>query len=157
LLKKLSHGKLYNPFVDTYTKGEVIMKDVIETFGKNSGRVWQALNKYGSLTQTNLIKSTRLSEKDFYAAVGWLARENKIVKEGSKYQLGETNLTSKIGDDAGRVWHSLNSHGECDVSFIATINQIDMRDAYSALGWLAREDKLQMIKGRDKQPKFRLK
>jgi hypothetical protein len=133
------------------------MKDVVETFGKNSGKVWQALNKYGPLTQTNIIKSTRLSENDFYAAVGWLARENKIAREGTKYHLSETNLTSKIGEDAGKVWYALNSHGECDVSFITTINQIDMRDAYSALGWLAREDKIQMAKAKDKQIKFRLK
>ena len=135
------------------------MKDIIETFGKSSGKVWNTLNKYGPLTQTSLIKYSGLAENDFYAAVGWLARENKIAKVGTKYQLSETNLTSKIGEDAGKIWNLLNSHGDCDISLIATIHQIKVRDAYSALGWLAREDKIQMTKVRtkNKQITFKLK
>ena len=135
------------------------MKNITETIGKNSGKVWQALNKHGILTQTDLIKNTKLTETEFYPTVGWLARENKIAKIGTKYQLGNTNLTSTIGEDAGKIWRFLNTHADCDISFIATMNQITLRDAYSALGWLAREDKIIAVKSKTKNKpiSFRIK
>ena len=135
------------------------MKNITEKYGQNAGKVWVTLNRYGPLSETTLIKNTRLPEEEFYAAVGWLARENKICKNGSIYELKETNLTNKIGGDAGRVWGVLNTRSEIDVSSIAKVTQIDERDAYSALGWLAREDKIKVTKiGTKNQPtKFGLK
>jgi len=131
------------------------MKNVINNFGRNAGKIWTTLNVLGPLSKTILVKKTRLKENDFYAGVGWLARENKIYKNGLKYELKETNLTDKIGVDAGKVWNALNSQRDIVVSTITKIAQINKRDAYSALGWLAREDKIRLSKG--KQINYRLK
>lgn len=135
------------------------MKDVTQKFGENAGKVWTTLSKYGPLTESTLVKNTKLSMNDFSAAVGWLARENKICKNGAKYELRETNLIGKIGTDAGKVWSAISTLGEVDVSSIARVTQIKEKDAYSALGWLARENKVVSIEMPTKEgkPKFRLK
>ena len=130
------------------------MKNTINNYGRNAGRIWTTLNVYGPLSKNTLIKKTKLKETDFYTGIGWLARENKICKIGSKYQLGETNLTNDIGNNAGKVWNSLNGTKDIDISTIAEISQIKIRDAYSALGWLARENKIQA--STDKNIKYKL-
>ena len=50
------------------------MKDKI---GTNAGLVWNAL-LVGNLDVKALKKATKLNDKDVYAALGWLAREEKI-------------------------------------------------------------------------------
>ena len=50
------------------------MKDKI---GTNAGLVWNAL-LVGNLDIKALKKATNLNDKDVYAALGWLAREDKI-------------------------------------------------------------------------------
>jgi len=92
------------------------MKNNTDNFGKTAGKIWKTLEKYGPLSRDNLIKKNRLNQSDFYAGVGWLARENKISKTGTKYQLGDTNLTNDIGANAGKVWNILNSTKDVNVS-----------------------------------------
>jgi hypothetical protein len=46
--------------------------------------------------------------------------------------------------------------GEVDISTIAKLTQISEVDAYQALGWLAREDKVQCQKIRSKEPKIKV-
>jgi hypothetical protein len=133
------------------------MKEVTQKFGENAGKVWETLNKYGPLTENTLIKNTRLNVNDFSAAIGWLARENKICKNGLKYELRETNLTDKIGTDAGKVWTAISTLGEVDVSSITRVAQIKERDAYSALGWLAREDKIVSTEPPTREGKLKLR
>jgi hypothetical protein len=48
-----------------------------EKIGINAGLVWNALNN-GFSQLKDVKKETKLSEKDLYAALGWLAREDKI-------------------------------------------------------------------------------
>ena len=115
------------------------MRDIIIEFGMNAGKVWKTLNSLGSLTESQLIKNTRLSAKELHAAIGWLARENKIYKDGKLFKLGETNLTAKVGENAGKIWHVLHTQGGADILHISRLAQMDFRDTYSALGWLARE------------------
>lgn len=50
-----------------------------ETIGMNAGAVWNALNEAQVLGSKQLKKVTKLKDKGLYAAIGWLARENKIV------------------------------------------------------------------------------
>ena len=50
-----------------------------ETIGMNAGAVWNALNEAQVLGSKQLKKVTKLKDKELYAAIGWLARENKIV------------------------------------------------------------------------------
>ena len=59
------------------------MGDIIDNFGSNAGKIWSALSKYGPLSQHRLMKRTRLRKDDFFAAVGWLAREDKICLENN--------------------------------------------------------------------------
>ena len=136
------------------------MVDAIEKFGQSAGKIWKTLNKHGVLTESTLKKNTSLTDKEFFAAVGWLARENKISKTGVKYQLSETNLTYKIGNAAGKVYNVLvKKGGEIDVTSISRITKLKTNDAYSALGWLAREDKIYTIWDitNNEQIKIRLK
>ena len=122
------------------------MIKVTEEFGFNAGRVWNALEMYGPLTETQLIEETSLRKNELFAAVGWLARENKICMNGDMYCLDETNLTIEIGGDAGMIWNMLNAKGELDTNHISRLIQKDERNIFSALGWLARENKIQLQK-----------
>ena len=49
-----------------------------DTIGMNAGLVWNALNEAEAMGLKQLKKVTKLKEKELYAAIGWLARENKI-------------------------------------------------------------------------------
>ena len=118
------------------------MNEIIKTFGNNAGKVWDILEKEGPQVQTKLLNKTGMHENEFFWAVGWLARENKIFRDKRTYRIGETNLTDKIGEDAGRIWNILGTRNEIDVSAICRITNIEKKDCYSALGWLAREGKI---------------
>jgi hypothetical protein len=134
------------------------MVDAIEKFGKSAGKIWNTLSKHGVLTESTLKKNTRLTDKEFYAAVGWLARENKISKTGAKYQLSETNLTNKIGNDAGKIYNILvTKGGEIDVTSITRVTRLKTSDAYSALGWLARENKIYTVDDITNNNQFKVK
>jgi len=50
-----------------------------ETIGRNAGLVWEALNSAESLGTKQIKKVTKLKDKDLYAALGWLAREDKVA------------------------------------------------------------------------------
>ena len=133
------------------------MIDIVEEFGLNAGRVWKALNSQGPLNETQLMEDSSLRKNELFAAIGWLARENKIYKDGEQYKLENTNLTSKIGTDAGKVWNSLYFQGAYDVPSLVKITQIKLGDVYSALGWLAREEKIQIVKGGTKKKPLMLR
>lgn len=55
-----------------------------EIIGTWAGTVWSTLNANGPMTVKDIRKATRLREKDVYAAIGWLSRENKISFEDSE-------------------------------------------------------------------------
>jgi hypothetical protein len=118
------------------------MNEIIKSFGHSAGRLWDILNNEGPQVHTKLINKTKLRDDDFYGAVGWLARENKIYRDKRTYKIGETNLTEKIGSDAGKIWQILSKNNEIDISTISRLLKIEKRDCYSALGWLAREGKI---------------
>ena len=120
----------------------VFMVDFVDSFGKYAEKVWKLLTSEGPQTEKNLIGKTNLKNNEFYCAVGWLAKENKICREDTTYMLGETNLTNKIGKDAGMVWKMLDMWGEVDIESISRLAQIDENDVFYAVGWLAREEKL---------------
>lgn len=52
--------------------------------GVNAGKIWSVLSENGKMTETKLKKETELSSADFYAAMGWLAREGKLQIECSE-------------------------------------------------------------------------
>jgi hypothetical protein len=51
-------------------------------------------------------------------------------------------MKEKIGVIAGRIWESLHSEGEKNITQIPKILDEKSSDVYQALGWLAREDKI---------------
>ncbi len=117
------------------------MRDVKVEFGVNAGKVWKALDSHGSLTKNQLIEHTNLKVDEFYAAVGWLAKENKIRKDGEFFQLDKTNLNVKIGEDAGKIWGVLDIEKR-NMSHLSKLTQMGEEDVHMALGWLAKEGKL---------------
>lgn len=54
---------------------------MIEKFGIDAGKVWTLLDDTGRQNIKDVKKTTKLTEKDLYAALGWLAREGKITLE----------------------------------------------------------------------------
>ncbi|MDD2476791.1 MAG: winged helix-turn-helix domain-containing protein [Dysgonamonadaceae bacterium] len=54
---------------------------MIENIGINAGKVWTSLDQEGRMNVKLLKKAVNLTDKDLYAAIGWLAREKKIVLE----------------------------------------------------------------------------
>jgi hypothetical protein len=143
---KTKDTKKYKSVKIKKNKNSMKKKSVInynkDYYGNNAGKIWNALNKYGPLSRSSVIQKTKLSIKDFYISVGWLARENKIYKDIRFYKLGDTNLTSEIGENAGKIWRFLDSQGQTNVSSIIKSADMKIHDVYSAIGWLSRENKL---------------
>ena len=55
-------------------------ENMIEYIGTNAGLVWNALDKLGKMDVKQLKKATKIrTEKDVYAALGWLAKEDKLT------------------------------------------------------------------------------
>ena len=137
------------------------MNMTINELGQNAGKVWQLLNEKGPLSETKLINFSLLKEWQLRTAVGWLARENKICRNGTVYKIGNTNLVSEIGTDAGKIWTVLSQQqNEIDISSLSRLTKINVNDAYTAVGWLARENKIDaktVMKQKTSQLKIKLK
>ena len=59
-----------------------------EMIGTWAGLVWNALNETQTLGTKQIKKATKLKDKELYAALGWLARENKIaIADGEDKEL----------------------------------------------------------------------
>jgi hypothetical protein len=57
------------------------MSIMVEKIGCNAGKVWTQLDAAGRSSVKDLKKLTKLTDKDLYAAIGWLAREGKLTLE----------------------------------------------------------------------------
>ena len=126
------------------------MINTIEQFGRNAGRLWEVLYSNGPLTESQLLDFSSLRTYEFYIATGWLAREDKISKNEDLFALGKTNLTSEIGTNAGKIWSLLSSKGEIDIPSISMSTGLNYEQTFSAIGWLARENKIQInLSGKD--------
>ncbi len=56
----------------------------VESIGTWAGLVWNALNEADVLGTKQIKKTTKLKDKELFAAIGWLARENKITVSESE-------------------------------------------------------------------------
>ncbi len=121
---------------------------VTKMFGESAWKVWRFLEEKKKCPERKLKKKIKLKEEEFYGAIGWLARENKIRKVGEFLELGETNLVWDIGSRAGKVWRTLNIWGELTEDELAELLDMDKKEVLSALGWLAREDKVEFVNGK---------
>ncbi len=60
------------------------MNTMIEKIGTNAGLVWNVLNDLGKMDVKQLKKVTKLrTDKELFAAIGWLAKEGKLHFEDS--------------------------------------------------------------------------
>lgn len=57
------------------------MNSMTTKIGENAGLIWTALNDGSKKSVKELKKATKLTDKDLYSALGWLAREAKIYLE----------------------------------------------------------------------------
>jgi hypothetical protein len=118
------------------------MSAIINSCGAHAGKIWNILQDSGTLTEKKLIRKSGLTQQELYCGIGWLARENKIRVEKEQYQLGETNLEEDIGKNAGKIWLALDIWGKVDFLSLKRLAQVKETDVLSAVGWLAREDKI---------------
>ena len=120
-----------------------MVRDITIKFGDNAGKIWATLNEKGCLKKKEILKITRLTEDDFFIGIGWLAKENKISAEDKEcFKLDATNLGSEIGTHAGRVWKILDIWEDADFTTLKRLSDLSDDQIYGALGWLAREDKI---------------
>lgn len=58
-------------------------------------------------------------------------------------------MIEPISDAAGAIWHFLDKNGEASVNKVTTETGLSKNDIQRGIGWLAREDKLNIeLKGR---------
>ncbi len=58
---------------------------ITETIGSNAGLIWATLEEKGETNVKAVKRTTKLKEKELNLALGWLAREGKVVfKEDGK-------------------------------------------------------------------------
>ncbi len=135
------------------------MNDYIKHIGSNAGKIWKELNEHETLSQHELKENTQLNNDDFHMAIGWLANENKIDKSKEKdvYTLGESTIAQDIEKKAHLVLEMLQDQSKKNVASIAKSAELRPMEVYTALGWLAREDKIMVFQDRTLQNKYSLK
>ena len=50
-----------------------------EKIGSDAGLIWSVLAEKGTKKVKDLKRLTKLTDKEIYAAMGWLAREEKLI------------------------------------------------------------------------------
>ena len=120
----------------------MLVRKISTEFGENAGKIWKILSEKGKQCEDSLKDTTELDAKSFHAAIGWLARENKISKDDDQYHLDATNLTEEIGTTAGKVYKILDIWEQADIETLVKLADTEEHKIYTALGWLAREDKI---------------
>lgn len=58
---------------------ETSIMDINEYFGASAGKVWSALKTDGAMNVLELSRKAKLKTTDVIGALGWLAREGKLV------------------------------------------------------------------------------
>lgn len=54
---------------------------MVENIGIDAGKVWTRLEEKGRMNVRDLRRDIKLTERDTFAALGWLAKEGKIFLE----------------------------------------------------------------------------
>ena len=56
----------------------------IDQIGETAGKIWHALHKEGPLSVAKLVETVELNRDLVMQAIGWLAREGKLVISETK-------------------------------------------------------------------------
>ena len=51
-------------------------------------------------------------------------------------------ITNSIGENAGKVWNTINENGEISFKEIMKLTTLNEKELLMALGWLSREEKI---------------
>lgn len=54
---------------------------MVEKIGIDAGKVWTKLDEEGRMNVRSLRNAIKLTERDTFAAIGWLAKEGKLTLE----------------------------------------------------------------------------
>ena len=57
-------------------------------------------------------------------------------------------LNGDIGETAGKIWNLINDNGEVSISKLSSEINKPNSVVYMGLGWLAREDKINIVKSK---------
>lgn len=109
-----------------------------KTIGTNAGKVWHVLHGKDKATRYQIINETGLEGSDVDAALGWLARENKVCRDGEFFSLGETNMEQTIGLNAEILFNVLRNV-PYSLSVLNEITDLNAIEIHQAIGWLSRE------------------
>lgn len=50
-----------------------------DSIGDVAGKIWEYLNENGSTSATKITKETEISKNEAQRAIGWLAKEDKLI------------------------------------------------------------------------------
>lgn len=53
-----------------------------------------------------------------------------------------SDLTTKFGENAGKIWSALNEKGGLNKNKLIKVTQLNEEDFHTGVGWLARENKI---------------
>ena len=76
--------------------------------GLNAGKVWQLLSDYTRWSYGSLKRKSGLKDKELGAALGWLAREDKIEihqEEDELYVSGKLITKKSLSEIRKRLFH----------------------------------------------------
>ena len=108
------------------------------TIGTNAGKVWHVLHDKEKATRYQIINETELIESEVDAALGWLARENKVCRDGEFFSLGETNMEQTIGLNAEILLNVLRTV-PYSLSVLHEVTDLNAIEIHQAIGWLSRQ------------------
>jgi len=86
-----------------------------------------------------------LHPDDFEALLKWAAASARLTRTKSRATQGDTLMDfTQIGETAGAIWHALSEDGPLNMA--ALMEEVDAPQSvfFMAVGWLAREDKLEI-------------
>ena len=55
---------------------------MINQIGEGAGAVWKFLNEHSEAKPSDIKKTLKLNDEMLWMAIGWLAREDKLVFKG---------------------------------------------------------------------------
>jgi len=63
---------------------------ITNKIGSNAGKIWNLLNEQGEHSVKELKKKLKLTDREFFMAIGWLAREDKVYlfEDGGEWLIG---------------------------------------------------------------------
>lgn len=114
-----------------------------EEIGINAGRLWNTISRVNKASFTKLRSESDLGNNQVYEAIGWLAREDKISKEGRDYVLKSTNLTFEVGTNAGKIYDLIKENNNLSLKDLVERSDMRKKDILTAIGWLSKENKLE--------------